>query len=401
MNLKVKIEDLVLFIWGNLVICKVLSNIVGNYFVSPTVVYYLGSATLIALLLVYLTELKTKVSKNYYYWMIAFVIFVFLFGVLLKNEYYNDAINANVRIMLTFYIVSFLMGSFIEKKNSLFKVIKVSYIAISIILVFICLINLTNFQSPMELIRNFFMGYDRTRNSFGFIHPNYAGNTALAAIMMSSFFNRKNTKKQYLYTVYLLDILFVYVVLESASRTSMIALLIYFLIKGYLLAVSRINGIVQKVCISFLLACVCVVLVRFSADISVFDIFLLTNRSGNFFYNIPILKAHNAMLTGLAYVGSGEFISSSLGTFYVDNYFLYILMSSGMIGVAFHLVFIVVLCRKIFKMATINPLYLNVAEILVVNLIVSMTETCFMYPAFPSSYVFSVIYLGVFAKRIS
>ena len=79
MNLKVKIEDLVLFIWGNLVICKVLSNIVGNYFVSPTVVYYLGSATLIALLLVYLTELKTKVSKNYYYWMIAFVIFVFLF----------------------------------------------------------------------------------------------------------------------------------------------------------------------------------------------------------------------------------------------------------------------------------------------------------------------------------
>ncbi|MEG0660823.1 MAG: hypothetical protein RR443_09635 [Anaerorhabdus sp.] len=287
------------------------------------------------------------------------------------------------------------MGSYVEMRNNLADVIRVSFVTLSLILVTLFLLNIDTLHNPIDLLKNFFIGYERTRNAIGFMHPNASGNTALAAIMISAFYNCKNTKMRTRVLVYLADVIFMYVILESASRTSLIAVMIFVLIRAYIFILMKIKGTFPRIMLTIILGLTSLLLLDLSMDI-----FLLTNRAGNFYYNIPILKSNNALWTGLAYIGSGEFMSTSYGTFFVDNYLLYTLMSTGILGLIFNIIFMISLSIKVFKIANnSSSMYKTVALILIVNIIMSMTETCFMYPSFSSSYIFTVLYLSVFAKK--
>lgn len=52
------------------------------------------------------------------------------------------------------------------------------------------------------------------------------------------------------------------------------------------------------------------------------NIFIASNRSYNFIYNLPVLVSSGRLFVGLGFIGSGEFMQlTQYNTFFVDNYF--------------------------------------------------------------------------------
>ena len=130
------------------------------------------------------------------------------------------------------------------------------------------------------------------------------------------------------------------------------------------------------------------------------SLFEVSNRSYNFIYNIPILIKSGRFLIGLGFIGSGEFYQlHAYNTFFVDNYFLYVLMSTGLIGLVFVVSFIIWLCYRLLKGKN-NSMKKVVAIILGVNIFSSLGETCFMYPSFISCFVYTIIYLTYACESI-
>ena len=72
-----------------------------------------------------------------------------------------------------------------------------------------------------------------------------------------------------------------------------------------------------------------------------------SNRMGLFSINLPVLLRENKLWLGLVYASAGRFGEGRIGlyqVYYVDNYYVYLLMSSGVLGCAIQLaaIFLVV-----------------------------------------------------------
>ncbi len=400
MQIKLKLDSIVSFLWFLLLISKVAANLELNLLISPTAIYYISASALVFLLICLLYKpSKINVAKSYYFWFFLFGMYVLFFGVVFSNREYWELIKINIRISLTFYVIVFLMGAYLAKRNRMMQIIKVTYVTIVTVVILMMLLNIQECRSIPFLIRNIFSGYERVRANFGFVHPNLTGNTALCGILLSAFFNRQNSSKIKLLFIYGLDLLLIYIILATASRSSLVGILLFSILLLYKAIMNSITNKKLRQIIVFLLGIVCLILFFFSTDIKLNDLVLMTNRSGNFYYNIPILIRNNKLWTGLAYIGSGEFMSSSLGTFFVDNYILYTLMSSGLIGMGFNIIFIIVLSKNVLTNQIITKEIADVVKLLlIVNLFISLAETCFMYPSFPSCYILTSLYLAVFAK---
>ena len=143
-----------------------------------------------------------------------------------------------------------------------------------------------------------------------------------------------------------------------------------------------------------------VLLLLFSSENGIAGLFTLSNRSYNFIYNIPVLEKSGRLWIGLGLIGSGEFYQlPQYNTFFVDNYFLYVLMSTGIIGSIFILCFMIYILKRLVNQSSNDSFEKLTLIVFGVNIFSCLGETCFMYPSFASCFAFTVLYIACASSK--
>lgn len=396
MKIKLKISNIILFLWGIVLASEIL--FFTDIPIHSTFIYYSSSLVLILFLTYYLIKYSPKKSNSLYFlYLFLFLFTVFLFGCILANPIYAKEIRDNNYLMIIFYILVFLMGNYIYQSELRFQFVKTTYIVLVVIIIMMMFRHFSEIDSQM-LFRNMFSGFKRGRISLGFSHPNFLGNTSLCAIIISYFYTKMNSSTKKILLIKCLNILLIYIILITASRTSFIGLILFMILNYLSVFADKINKKIKII----LEASVLIISFLFLLSVNNIELtnFLeLTNRSENFIYNIPVLIKNNRLWYGLAYVGSGDFISKVSGTFFVDNYILYTLMSSGIIGFIFNMSFVMILWRTLAIAAKSSHENKIILIIFFVNFFISFAENCFLTPSFPSCFVYTILYLSIFSER--
>ena len=338
--MKIKSNKVVYFLWSIVLISRILISMENPIGISPLWIYYISSSALI-LWLIAIRKIKNNKKYNYRnaFWLIAFIIYVILFGKILENDQLKELIDFNFGAMFIFYLIVFLMADYLDSNKKKIEFVKNSFWILAITTIIISLLNWHMVLSINELVNNFFKGYTRERYAFGFYHPNAVANIALCIILLSILLMVENGKRK-IYII--IDIIMCYLILVSSSRTSVCALILFFVLYMYSNLKQKIFNKHWKVLINTVLIIILGLLLLISNNNIAESLFVVSNRSYNFIYNIPILIKSGRFLIGLGFVGSGEFYQLHVyNTFFVDNYFLYVLMSTGLIGLVFIVSFII------------------------------------------------------------
>lgn len=120
------------------------------------------------------------------------------------------------------------------------------------------------------------------------------------------------------------------------------------------------------------------------------SLFVTSNRLRNFIRNLPLLDSPVKKLFGLGVLSPGSVSVYDA----VDNYYLYILLTLGIIGlivIAYCLVTIgIKLHRRVIE--TENKLYAMVFAVYACQMISGLSENCILYYIFPSSLIYFLLY---------
>lgn len=300
----------------------------------------------------YFLEHKIKIFRNRkanLILSIMLVLFVFYQLFNIHSNYIFETILDSVRNFLTIiniYMISIYM--YYNKCEQ--RIIIITYFIMCIFIITMYGNNFDNFAG-LKAISNVFDRDLRYRNSFGLFHENAMGNLCYVSLILS-FYILKNLRNNTLIlrcSVFFMNIGIIFVLISTSSRTS-ITSLILFLIIFYMRKMmtqpnidkAYINNIVKVVCVTIGIEIFITVLINFIykvKDKGLGDFIDQTNRLSNFEINIPILYNNNKELVG---VGLFKALSEVYGgTNYLDNWYLYMFVTTGYIGLT---ISIILLC---------------------------------------------------------
>ncbi|HBJ1647384.1 hypothetical protein [Clostridium botulinum] len=188
------------------------------------------------------------------------------------------------------------------------------------------------------------------------------------------------------------------ILISTASRNSILSLILFYLGSNILSNIKigsfkSINFTITRNIFCILLLCGIVVIVFMVVDIE--NAIIQTNRLDNYLVNIPTLLQSKRQFIGVGLIDESLFVSHKLyyPTTFIDNWFLYVLLTLGIVGLFMSLVIISRLGKFIFKDIIHNKNEkIYVVMIFVISLFYSMFESCFLAPGTLISYVFWNIY---------
>ena len=397
--MKIKTETITFSIWCVILFSRILISQDSSVISSPLKMYYISSTLLIVFIFFQWIRNSKKLRPNpILFWESAFGVYVILFGKILVNNSLMDLTEFTFNALVIFYILVFIMASYIkDSKCRKVTFVKITFWTFTIGIIFSAVLNWDGKLALGGLISNVFGGYTRARAAFGFYHPNAAANIALCVIVLSSYLVCENKKKS---IYFIIDIFMIYIILATASRTTLSALILFFVLLIYSRLMNKIKSNNKKRGLIVGLILIVVLLFLFSSENGIAGLFTLSNRSYNFIYNVPVLEKSGRLWIGLGLIGSGEFYQlPQYNTFFVDNYFLYVLMSTGIIGLIFISCFMIYILKRLVNQSSNDSFEKLTLIVFGVNIFSCLGETCFMYPSFASCFAFTVLYIACASSK--
>ncbi len=380
-----------------------------TYYITITYVIYLAS-TLIFI---------TNYSKRFYIWIFYLVAqSIFLFPIEeLRKKLVSNATVAMFFFLLLMHGILWTIGAipsdlfsysmeyariyipyvlcmwfavteFVAyKKVDLY--IDTSYWCIAIYMIAVYIKNFNGFE-VFRWVTKIFERYDRYRVTFGFASPDIPACLALCVIICSLLrYNR--CKKIQRMIISFINVIMAIMITSTGCRSQFIALLFIVGMKVYFaLSHLKYESHAQKVAIKIakivmLVMAVYKVASEYFQTTSLETALTNSNRMGLFEINIPLLVRTGKLLTGLVFASAGRFGEGRIGTYrlyYVDNYYVYILMSSGLLGLLMDIIAMGIVIKAVNKI--VLPKNRQVAEILtimiVINLVMGLFSCAVIYP---------------------
>lgn len=388
------------------------------------------------------TKLNVKVIPygNFYVFIYLFAIIVLLFAFKYKPlSFRKKDISFRTVFLFTIYILLFGIITFVgENRSSLFQEMLAFIKYIFVVSVTVYFVKCFNMFSDL-LIASFIGGsalllYEfvlaglpfgvfsrlgtffsndytvRYRLGFNFNNFNTVGNISACSIIVYILLISwlRNTRKRSLRRLIVFWVctfiagIDLVVLLSSGSRNSMITLLIFFAAILYYY-VTEYKGIsfhqqnsLKAVVITFGILISCVLFFVFA-----FEMFVTSGRLSSFEINIPLVVKNYKLLGGLGIMHPGLFGRKGMG-FIVDNYYLYVFLETGIVG----LIIIGVLLFRMSKgiqhlRMSGNPFYIFLSSAFLAWVISGIGEACVLYPSFVSSMVFFNIFLAAITEGSS
>ena len=351
----------------------------------------------------FLVFLKTGRSlKVDYCIMLSFFFFLYIsfYTFVINNSDFSTLVRTN--FIQYFIWILFILATveFIEYKQCYDQVIFIIYACISCFLVFQYITNFDSFKifSNLGLIFNSDVS-ERYRESYGFSHPNNCGDFCLAGIVIAVLIR---TRKNRISSLWLFsDAIKIVMLLSTSSRGSILGLVLFSSVFCYLISdrfflknikYRRFLGVLLTI---FLIIIFTVLLIAFCD----FQEFLVeSNRSYNFSINIPSLVYAGKLFWGVGFIPSAVFGTEFFLSNYtfVDNYYLYVLISTGLTGCIFICCIILSLILHIKKyLFKDSVFYKAIISIICMCFFISFFESELFNPAYLSSYIYMILLLSV------
>ena len=266
------------------------------------------------------------------------VLHTILYGVVFVNPDVKWYTGTHFQQLMTIYLVTFFTCIYVWKKNCYLMFLEMSYLALAIFIFWCASTHPGNFVNPIYFV-NIFSRTERFRAPFGMGDVNFCGNYCVYLLVVSFFLccEWKKQKKEPGWWVKAavagVDFIGTYMLLSTASRSAILSLLLFFLCYGLL---RKKYAIIRnwKLVLSVGGGLVLVVAVALIATGVMSDIWLESNREGNFSINYPIFLEYGNYINGMGYMDNSGFLEMVYGypTTAMDVYFLYIPFSTGILG---------------------------------------------------------------------
>lgn len=349
--------------------------------------------SIILLCLIKKNNIYDTPNKNIKVFICMYLI-LFIHAILFRFVLYNPI---NIEYTRSFFlsyfiylIVIFFSVIFILKTESFEKFIKYIFFTISIYLMIQFVIHLKELN--LSNILNIFSTTLRSRETMGFTHPNHLGNYCLCQIIVAEIF--KKIKPKYKIISNIMIITSILMVLSSASRSSLTAILVYFIFY-YILYYYRykISTKDKKIVNIITIYTTIAIFLFLSAYNLNFDNLLQeANRDIIFEQAIPTFLNSGRTICGLGMAGNDIYGNNLTGykTYYLDNGYIYWLITTGYLGFALILSFLLILTKRISNKKD-DYLYFTIISSFIAYLYASLFEATLLYGHF-ANLLFLIIF---------
>lgn len=266
------------------------------------------------------------------------VIHTILYGVIFINPYIQSYTDVHFEQLMGIYILTFFTCIYIYKKDCYLLFLEMSYLALALFTFWCAITHMRDFVNPIYFV-NIFSRTERFRAHFGMGDVNYCGNYCVYLLLISFFLwcqwkkQEKMPKKIWVLAVAGMDAVALWMLFSTASRSAILSLLLFFGSYGVL---SKRQAIIRNWKLIFsIVGILAVILVLALVPTGVMsNIWLESNREGNFSINYPIFLEHGNYINGMGYMDNSGFLGMVYGypTTAMDVYFLYIPFSTGILG---------------------------------------------------------------------
>lgn len=342
---------------------------------------------------------------------IAFCLMVmFLIWCIISEFFsrYENLIFDHLLNYIIFVIDIFVIGLCIAKFRVIIESMFIPFCVIAYMLIERLLVysKYISFDS-LDILNSFFRKGNYVRVPFGFANVNVLGNICLFeiclfVILISYFIEKKEIKYAFVLKILLsiIAICDIYIMLYTSTRTAIICslILVCLLFITYFFKSNNLKGRIFFAIIAFffitLLVIYLILLGKFS--ISAFD--SITGRNNSL--NLKTIKTVKDLILGIGFVNPGLFGMNALGevTTWMDNYYIYIYITTGMVGAILNFGFIYLIGRQLLlRVSEKNSRYeLYIFYMFIILCISGLLETSVLYPQFIFSFVgFSIFWASI------
>ena len=273
-----------------------------------------------------------------------------IFGFVFVNppmEQYTKAMVLRQGLFLATVIVTAL---FAYGNNYFVEVISASFWTIAVVLLFQFITNINDVtQIDISSILNV---SSRSRVNFGLGHYNYLGMLCSCEIILGIWI-RKFKNKLSLFIIALASIM----LLGSASRNAIFGLIVFSLIEFYFSLEKYVFRKVYKFIIQISIVGIVLIMALFGdSRVSLDGLLLDSNRMTLFSVALPTFFKSNRTWIGLG-LASGEIYGQNLTpykTYWLDNGYIYTLITSGYIGMTIYVALIILFLISYWKLKKQN-----------------------------------------------
>lgn len=395
MRIKIRDNDVALYAFLLVLITKIQSRLESPLYDDNLMLIFLAGILVVC----GFWGRRGRVNKTVLSLGAILIVYSAIFTFLIPNNSIIEYIHAFFLAFMAYVLIVFSVSMCFGKRNA-WKLLRKAYAVISGFLIITYIIFFDNFSTFRNL--SSLLLTNRTRTSFGFTHANTTADICLAVLSLSLMlrvaYKNKMIQMSSRWRKYMMiaDIIIWVMLISTTSRGGIIAGIVMYLCYLYMTIDKYIaNRSVFKVIkplIIMIIGILLLIVIYFSL-IKTGDLDI-SYRLKNFTVNLPTLIQNNRLLFGWGFVDKGVFANGRIisGTGYVDNYYLYVLVTTGIVGCLFILGYVYMLIKSIKKVRN-NPIKQVIFSILWMQFIFCLTEADFINPASVFSMVAMIIYL--------
>ena len=388
-TIKIRMQTIFILSFSLLLFSRI-AVLTGNYYVpiDPVmieIIYILNTLILLYLnnkgkFFVNLKSLKNNIVS------ILLLIHVLLFGIVFVNPLMKDTISSQFKSQIVFDVIILVTTIAINNFNALDKFIEISYYTLGIFLFIQFITHLGDIK--INNIAHVMSVEERVRSNFGFGHYNALGAACLCMIILTIYLKEKKR----LINILILGMAII-MLLCSASRNALTGFCVFII--AYI--IQRLNRSDVNPKIRFIskliLLMMIILLIPFAMELDYKQLLKISQRSLIFYVAYPLYINSGRIFTGLGYASNIAYGSNMTPytTYWLDNSYMYYLITTGVIGFAIILIAVLILGKRIVKNR-----FLDKGDIICSLYFVYLYTALFEVIIFESGTLLNCIYLPIF-----
>ena len=310
-----------------------------------------------AILLIEMLSKKNKISKKIGGMEVAILLLIvywILFSFVFVNPVmarYTKGVTLRQGLFLAVAIATAL---FVKKHRIIGEWINISFLTIALVLVVQFAMNIS--ELAYINVGAIFNVSIRSRVNFGLGHYNYLGMLCASEIVLGIWLIKscEGIKRYFVYGICALAVI---MLLGSASRNAIFSLIVFALVEAYLNLNNHPLRKLYKLLIKILIVVTILVMILWNnGTLTVENLLLDSNRMTLFSAALPTFMNSGRTWIGLG-LASGEIYGENLTpykTYWLDNGYIYTLVTSGYLGAIIYIVVIVLFLWKFVKLRKKN-----------------------------------------------
>lgn len=388
-TIKIRMQTIFILSFSLLLFSRI-AVLTGNYYVpiDPVmieIIYILNTLILLYLnnkgkFFVNLKSLKNNIVS------ILLLIHVLLFGIVFVNPLMKDTISSQFKSQIVFDIIILITTIAINNLNALDKFIEISYYTLGIFLFIQFITHLGDIK--INNIAHVMSVEERVRSNFGFGHYNALGAACLCMIILTIYLKEKKR----LINILILGMAII-MLLCSASRNALTGFCVFII--AYIIQHLNRSDVNPKIRFisKLILLMMIILLIPFAMELDYNQLLKISQRSLIFYVAFPLYINSGRIFTGLGYASNIAYGSNMTPytTYWLDNSYMYYLITTGVIGFAIILIAVLILGKRIVKNR-----FLDKGDIICSLYFVYLYTALFEVIIFESGTLLNCIYLPIF-----